>query len=178
MGHPGKRAPTVEICDSDKPYEPVAMRQHALGPYPFDPNMTAQGVPQDDRVTLGDNIFGPTEGTPMPPGPAPAAPPPAGPEPAQPPPVLPDSAPVDPGAAPAVAPPDGAPPLTGAPDAAAPTIAPSGYRAGQTPSIAFAQYNPRTGKYVAPDGTQFQQTDLMTSPNPNSHKTWKDLFPT
>lgn len=67
MGHPGKRAPTVEICDSDKPYEPLAMRQHALGPYPFDPNLIGQGVPPDDRVTLGDNIFAPTEGTPMPP---------------------------------------------------------------------------------------------------------------
>ena len=32
MGHPGKRAPTVEICNSDKPYEPLAMRQHVLGP--------------------------------------------------------------------------------------------------------------------------------------------------
>ena len=42
MGHPGKRAPTVEICDSDKPYEPLAMRQHALGPYPLDPNLVAQ----------------------------------------------------------------------------------------------------------------------------------------
>ena len=178
MGHPGKRAPTVEICDSDQPFEPTAMRQHALGPYPFDPNLTSQGVPQDDRVTLGDNIFGPTEGTPMPPGPAPE--PPAGAEPAQPAPVSQDSAPVDPAAGPAVAPPDGAPsvPAPGAADA--PTIAPSGYGAGsgQRPSIAFAQYNPRTGKYIAPDGQQFQQTDLMSSPNPNAQKTWKDLFPT
>ncbi len=31
MGNPGKRAPTVEICNSDKPYEPLAMRQHAWG---------------------------------------------------------------------------------------------------------------------------------------------------
>jgi hypothetical protein len=28
MGHPGKRAPTVEICNSDKPYVPLAERQH------------------------------------------------------------------------------------------------------------------------------------------------------
>lgn len=36
MGHPGKRAPTVEICNSDKPYMPLAMRQHTTGPYPLD----------------------------------------------------------------------------------------------------------------------------------------------
>ena len=61
------------------------MRQHALGPYPFDPNLVAQGVPLDDRVTFGDNIFAPVEGTPLPPGvgpppgpvPPPGAPPPA-----------------------------------------------------------------------------------------------------
>ncbi len=77
MGHPGKRAPTVEICNSDKPYEPLAMRQHALGPYPLDPNLVAQGVPPDDRVTAGDRIFGPVDGTPPPPGaPAPPGPPP------------------------------------------------------------------------------------------------------
>jgi len=74
MGQPGKRAPTVEICESDLPFEPLAMRQHALGPYPVDPNLLAQGIPPDDRVTFQDNIFGPLEGTPMPP-PAPLAPP-------------------------------------------------------------------------------------------------------
>ena len=51
MGHPGKRAPTVEICNSDKPFMPLAMRQHVLGPSPLDPNLLAQGVPPDDRVT-------------------------------------------------------------------------------------------------------------------------------
>ena len=66
MGKPGKRAPTVEICDSDKPYEPLAMRQHALGPYPIDPNLIAQGVPPDDRAGRDSNIYGPLEGTPMP----------------------------------------------------------------------------------------------------------------
>jgi phospholipid/cholesterol/gamma-HCH transport system substrate-binding protein len=68
MDKPGKRAPTVDICDSDKPYEPLAMRPHALGPMPFDPNTIAQGVPPDSRVNFGDQIFAPTEGTPMPPG--------------------------------------------------------------------------------------------------------------
>ena len=32
MGHPGKRAPTVEICNSDKPYMPLAMKQHTSAP--------------------------------------------------------------------------------------------------------------------------------------------------
>lgn len=77
MGQPGKRAPTVEICESGQEYSPLAMRQHALGPYPIDPNLLAQGIPPDDRVTLNDHIFGPLEGTPMPPGPDPAAAPPA-----------------------------------------------------------------------------------------------------
>ena len=73
MGQPGKRAPTVEICESDKPFEPLAMRPHVIGPYPVDPNLLAQGIPPDDRVTFQENIFGPLEGTPMPPGPPPAA---------------------------------------------------------------------------------------------------------
>jgi len=68
MGHPGKRAPTVEICNSDKPFEPLAMRQHVTGPYPFDPNLISQGVPPDDRVDFNDRINAPTEGTPLPPG--------------------------------------------------------------------------------------------------------------
>ena len=68
MGHPGKRAPTVEICNSDKPFMPLAMRQHTLGPYPLDPNLLSQGVPPDDRITTNDRIFGPVQGTPLPPG--------------------------------------------------------------------------------------------------------------
>lgn len=66
MGHPGKRAPTVEICNSDKPFMPLAMRQHTLGPAPLDPNLLSQGVPPDDRVTSDKRIFGPIEGTPLP----------------------------------------------------------------------------------------------------------------
>jgi virulence factor Mce-like protein len=76
MGHPGKRAPTVEICNSDKPFEPLAMRQHFAGPYPLDPNLISQGVPPDDRITANDHIFGPVEGTPLPPPKFPAPPPP------------------------------------------------------------------------------------------------------
>jgi len=68
MGHPGKRAPTVEICNSDKPFMPLAMRQHTLGPYPLDPNLLAQGIPPDDRTNTDQRIFGPLQGTPLPPG--------------------------------------------------------------------------------------------------------------
>ncbi len=73
MDAPGKYAPTVEECKSDKPFQPLATRQHALGPYPFDPNLIAQGIPPDKRVTNNDNIFGPIAGMPPPPG-APAPP--------------------------------------------------------------------------------------------------------
>lgn len=74
MDKPGKRAPTVEICQSDEPFIPLAMRQHALGPYPFDPNLVAQGVPLDSRATLDENTFAPVEGTPMPPEAVPPSP--------------------------------------------------------------------------------------------------------
>jgi phospholipid/cholesterol/gamma-HCH transport system substrate-binding protein len=76
MGHPGKRAPTVEICNSDQPYMPLSMRQHVLGPSPIDPNLIAQGVPLDDRVNPNARIFGPIEGTPLPPGAVPRGTPP------------------------------------------------------------------------------------------------------
>jgi phospholipid/cholesterol/gamma-HCH transport system substrate-binding protein len=75
LGHPGKRAPTVQICDGDEPFEPLAMRQHVTGPYPFDPNLIAQGVPPDDRVDFNDRIHAPIEGTPLPPGTPPEGPP-------------------------------------------------------------------------------------------------------
>lgn len=68
MEHPGKRAPTVELCNDPKGFQPLAQRQHTLGPYPFDPNLVSQGIPPDSRVELDDNTFGPIEGTPLPPG--------------------------------------------------------------------------------------------------------------
>jgi len=166
QGQPGKRAPTVEICESDKPYEPLAMRQHSTGPYPIDPNLIAQGVPPDDRVTFQQNIYGPLEGTPRPPGPAPAAPPPAGappapagaqvpPAPEAPvPPDVPNLAPLDQGGA--VAP-------------SAFTGAPGG------PSVAIATYDPATGQYATPDGNVFRQSDLV---KPAGERSWKDLLPT
>ncbi|MCV7278906.1 MCE family protein [Mycolicibacterium flavescens] len=79
LDQPGKRAPTVEMCRSDQPFEPLAMRQHALGPYPVDPNLIAQGVGPDDRVDFGERIHAPVEGTPMPPPTTPLPPPHAAP---------------------------------------------------------------------------------------------------
>ena len=84
MDHPGKRAPTVELCNDPNGFQPIAQRQHALGPYPLDPNLIAQGIPPDSRVRPDDNIFGPIEGTPLPPGvtaPPPDIAPPASPPP-------------------------------------------------------------------------------------------------
>ncbi len=80
MGHPGKRAPTVKLCNDPKGFQPLAQRQHALGPYPLDPNLIAQGVPPDSRVLPDEKIFGPLGGTPLPPG-VTAPPPGAAPEP-------------------------------------------------------------------------------------------------
>jgi hypothetical protein len=169
MGHPGKRAPTAEICNSDKPYEPLAMRQHALGPSPLDPNLISQGVPPDDRVTLPDNIFGPVDGTPLPPGP-PRAPSASGQ-------ALGPAPPFPPGS-----PPETAPPQPGEggrlPDAENPGAAPSSFSpngSGAGPSVATARYDPATGRYVTPDGQLFRQADLARSPKPT---TWKDMLVT
>ena len=71
MGHPGKRAPTVELCNDPRGYQPTAIRQHILGAYPIDPNLVAQGVPLDDRVDFNERIYAPVEGTPLPAGAAP-----------------------------------------------------------------------------------------------------------
>ncbi len=73
MDRPGKYAPTVQECKSDNPFQPLAARQHATGPYPFDPNLVGQGIPPDGRVTEGEHDFAPPQGTPPPP---PAGPPP------------------------------------------------------------------------------------------------------
>jgi hypothetical protein len=141
MGVPGKRAPTVQECYSDKPFEPLAMRQHVLGPYPLDPNLIAQGIPPDSRANEDEGKFGPLQGTPLPPGvpPLPIPPPPPAPN--------------------AEVPPPG--------------VAPSGYDIGATtvPPVALTEYDPRTGRYAAPDGEVYQQTDLVDGPP----KTWQDL---
>ena len=156
MGVPGKRAPTVQECYSDKPYQPIAMRQHALGPRPFDPNLVAQGIPPDDRVDYNDRIFAPTEGTPLPPG---AAPPGAVP----PPPPLPTGPPPPTGE---LAPPDvGGDVVPAAPSA----FTTAGAMPG--PSMEVAHYDPKTGQYATADGHVYRQTDLVDPP-----KTWQDLI--
>lgn len=150
MAQPGKRAPTVEICESERSYEPLAMRQHATGPYPIDPNLIAQGVAPDDRITFQEQIFGPVEGTPLPPaegGVVPMPPAEGGVVPGPP------AAPADGGAVPA---------------------APSAHESGsEGPSVAFTTYNPQTGQYAAPDGKVYTQTDLVAQPA----QSWKDLLP-
>lgn len=153
MGKPGKRAPTVDICESDKPYMPLAMRQHALGPGPVDPNLLAQGIPPDDRVTNDDHIQAPLDGTPLPPGVDPSAPGPAAPPPAPEP--LPDTSPQ--------------------PDAPA---APSAYSdSSPGPSVAVATYDPRTGRFMASDGSTHVQSNLVARPSAEkSQDKWKDLI--
>jgi phospholipid/cholesterol/gamma-HCH transport system substrate-binding protein len=163
MGHPGKRAPTVQLCDSDKPYEPLAMRQHALGPYPFDPSLVSQGVPIDDRVDFSDREYAPVEGTPMPPQ---QAPPPDG--------V--DGQAVAPEPTPAVPPPSDTSPPTGEPSP--PGATPSAFQPaqGSPAQIALAQYDTHTGTYVA-NGKLFWQADMSTTAPSGAAKTWKDLLP-
>jgi phospholipid/cholesterol/gamma-HCH transport system substrate-binding protein len=196
MGHPGKRAPTVEICNSDKPYMPLAMRQHVLGPSPLDPNLLSQGIPPDDRTTADKRIFGPIEGTPLPLGAVPRGTP-AGPRGANPPPGtmgaaappapssanmstqardFPPIAPLDVPAPPPAAP--AAPPAPDTVNGARPQAAPSSFGTKTTkpvPSVAVAPYDPRTGRYLAPDGKLYQQSDLADSTAP---KRWQDLLPT
>ncbi|HZU46082.1 MAG TPA: mammalian cell entry protein, partial [Mycobacterium sp.] len=178
--HPGKRAPTVEICDSDKPFEPLAMREHIFGAYPLDPNLLAQGIPPDDRVNFfRDRIFGPVEGTPMPPAlpPPPGSPPaPASAASAQSPSV--NIPPAAPPGAPPLAPmdvPDAAPPPPGA-GSGGPQAAPSSFGSKGThqgPSVVVTHYDPATGRYVTPDGKTYRQTNLVKGAAP---KTWQDML--
>ena len=181
QGQPGKRAPTAEICESDKPFVPLAMRQHVFGTYPLDPNLIAQGIPPDDRVNWNRNrIFGPVEGTPLPPGVGPPSPPVQGGPPA-----------AQMGEVSPIAPLDDPSNQTGPPPGAAsraPSVAPSAFGRNESqpgpsvgPSVAIAQYNPNTGSYVAPDGQVYRQSDLVTTTTPGAPrlaKTWKDMFAT
>ncbi len=186
MGQPGKRAPTVEICESDKPFEPLAMRQHIFGTYPLDPNLIAQGIQPDDRMNWNRNrIFGPVEGTPLPPGvgPPPGAPSPFPPGPAtmgEVSPIAPIDVPSNPPGAPAITPGVAPKPAPGVTPSAAPSAFVGG-GSGPGPSVAIAQYNPRTGAYVGPDGQVYRQSDLVTptaTNGPRAPKTWKDMFAT
>jgi hypothetical protein len=167
MGHPGKRAPTVQICDSEKPYEPLAMRQHTLGPSPIDPNLIAQGVSPDDRVDFGDHIYGPVEGTPVPPGEQAPPPPPDANSPPQPVPGAPDAP---------TTPTDSFAPAAPASESVAPGATPNSYRtngSAAAPSGAVAQYDPRTGDYLGSDGKVYQQSNIVA---PGAATSWKDLL--
>jgi hypothetical protein len=156
--HPGKRAATVQECDSDKPFTPLAMRQHVLGPNPIDPNLIAQGIAPDRRVDPGATLYAPVEGTPLPPGQPPAAVADVPPPPEMPPPAD------EPGE-----PPPGDP---GVPAAAQSSFANDG--ATTEPSVAVAQYNPQTGAYMAADGHLYHQANVTAGKAPNS---WTDLMP-
>ncbi len=196
MGHPGKRAPTVELCNDPRGYQPLALRQHTLGAYPIDPNLISQGVPIDDRVDFNERIHAPVEGTPLPAGNATSAPPDAVPPGAPPPPLGPPPGPA-PAAAPIAPPPPGnslngvplpgpapadtpagdpaavPPPADGALPAAAPSAF-NGNTSGGGPSLAVAHYNPETGEYMTPDGQMQQVQNLAAGGAP---KSWKDLLP-
>jgi phospholipid/cholesterol/gamma-HCH transport system substrate-binding protein len=160
MEHPGKRAPTVELCNDPNGFQPLAQRQHALGPYPLDPNLIAQGVPPDSRVLPDANIFGPIEGTPLPPG-VTAPPPPIPPQPSPPPnfagtgpgPLLPGqplytSPPVSPPWAPQVTDPAAVPPPPAGIPAATEVPLPPGVAPGDVPLPPTAVPVPAPG--VAP----------------------------
>ncbi len=194
IGHPGKRAPTVELCNDPKGFQPLAMRQHITGPYPFDPNLISQGVPLDDRVDFNERIYGPLQGTPLPPGAVPAGTPPGAPLP--PPPgaaPAPGPVPVPPASAPAVlppaqgpllpdqavpaapGPPPGPPPAESGAVPAAPSAFAGNGSAPVQPTLATAHYDPQTGQYLSPDGALQQQANLAGGAGP---KSWKDLMPT
>jgi phospholipid/cholesterol/gamma-HCH transport system substrate-binding protein len=196
MGHPGKRAPTVELCNDPRGFQPTAIRQHILGPYPFDPNLVAQGIPPDDRTDFNDRIHAPIEGTALPPGVPPGGAPPDALPPGAPAPLGPAPGPLQapiappppgnslngepiPAAPPAEAPPVDAAVAPPAGDGAVP-VAPSAFNgnaSGQAggPSVATAHYDPNTGEYLTPDGQLQQVKNLAVGGAP---KSWKDLLPT
>jgi len=161
IDHPGKRAPTVEICNSDKPFEPLAMRQHVLGPYPFDPNLVAQGIPPDDRIDPSAGLYGPTDGTPMPPDQPPSVTDPtAG--------TLPNPPSTDaPGGA-------ANPPAPPSSDGSV-AVAPSGFSSTShpTPAAVAVPYDRANGAYVTADGHLQSRPTLVEG----AAKSWKDLWP-
>jgi hypothetical protein len=157
MANPGKRAPTVEICNSDKPYEPLAIREHVLGPVPFDPNLVSQGILPDSRAEPDEHTFAPLEGTPLPPGAVPSGTPPGPPAPGS-----------------VNQPPTAPPPDAGsAAVPATPSSFPGGL-ASQSASVAVGNYDPRTGRYIGGDGRVYEQSDLKQAAEPSQ---WQDLLP-
>ncbi|WKG04061.1 MCE family protein [Mycolicibacterium sp. HK-90] len=176
MTKPGKRAPTAEMCNSDEQFEPVAQKQPVIGPYPRDPGLEAQGIPPDSRWFPDQGLYSaPGEGPSAPNTPPPAppttmlVPPPAGGvDKPSPPPALPGT--------PEVADtPAAQPPPVDVPTTSGINNAPAGF-AGSLPTthgIQFANYNPRTGEYVGPDGKLYQQANLATA---SGKRTWQDLI--
>lgn len=177
--HPGKRAPTVELCNDPKGFIPTAIRNHITGPYPLDPNLISQGVPPDALTDSGDRLYVPVEGTPLPPGAVPSGTPP-GPPAAAPAPV---QAPIAPPPPPGNSfngtpiPPVPAPPAADVPPGAVPA-APSAFSGNGSgadgPSVAVAHYDPQTGQYLTPDG---QLQTITNAASGEAPKSWKDLLP-
>ncbi|KAA0107490.1 MCE family protein [Mycolicibacterium sp. P1-5] len=195
--HPGKRAPTVELCNDPNGFQPLAQRQHVTGPYPIDPGLVAQGIPVDSRALPSSNLFGPLQGTPLPPGvtaPPPGAPPVDPPPPnfagTGPGPLLPgqpiyQTPPVSPpgpegnlGPAPInqpgpanMLPPDLQPPPPAEPGT--PQVAPSAFTPNgqKAPGLQVAKYDPRNGQYMGSDGTLYRQTNLAKPAT-----TWQDML--
>jgi phospholipid/cholesterol/gamma-HCH transport system substrate-binding protein len=171
MGHPGKRAPTVQLCDDPKGFVPLTQRQHALGPYPIDPNLVANGIPVDDRVNPDAGIYGPINGTPLPAGVVPPAAVPGSPQdgsPTQPTPADLPTVPTESAPAPA---PTEATPTDGDVPAAAPSSF-SGNASGPAATVAVAKYDPSTGVYMGPDGNMYRQPNLVASAAP---KAWTEM---
>ena len=149
MGQPGKRAPTVEICESRPALRAAGHAPaRARGLLRSIPNLIAQGIPPDDRTTLDEHIYGPLDGTPRPPGPAPGAAP---------------APPAEPAPVPAAN--------------GAPAVAPSASRPGTAggPSVAIATYDPKTGQYAARRRGCVPAVELGA---PEGERSWKDLLPT
>ncbi|MFI5511300.1 MCE family protein [Mycobacterium sp. NPDC051804] len=202
MAHPGKRAPTVELCNDPEGYKPTALKEHTFGPAPFDPNVVSQGFDVDDRVDFRERIFAQLQGTPLPPGAVPSGTPPgipnplyepiaptpaaAAPLPPPPPSPLPlpppppgnsvNGVPIPAAPAGAVAPAPGAPPATEVPHGGGVPAAPSAFSGNETdgPSVAAVPYDPNTGQYVTPDG---QVQTLTSVASGHAPKSWKDLLP-
>lgn len=201
MGHPGRRAPTVELCNDPEGFKPIALRPHSTGPYPFDPNMIWQGFALDDRVDFQERIYAPLEGTPLPPGAVPSGTPPGVPNPLYtpiaPPPAAPAPPPAPPSPSPlpppppgnsvngvpipaapggAVTPAPGLPQATEVPHGGGVPAAPSGFSGNDSggPSVAAVPYDPNTGQFVTPDGQVQTLTNVAAGHAP---KTWKDLLP-
>jgi hypothetical protein len=203
MAHPGKRAPTVELCNDPEGYKPIALREHSLGPAPFDPNVISQGFPVDSRIDFRDRIFAQLQGTPLPPGAVPRgtppdAPPsnpltaPIAPAPTAPASPAPPATPAPPGnslngvpippvnPAPASTPDPGAVPAepvpTEEPHGGGVPATPSAFSGNHSggPSVSAVPYDPSTGQYVTPDGRVETLTNVARGEAP---KTWKDLLP-